>query len=60
MSGRLRSPAASAAAYIDQGNAYMAAIRPFRYLIVYPVIMQEMGRRWRAATGSAPSLGAPT
>jgi len=42
------------------GNAYMAAIRPFRYLIVYPAIMQEMGRRWRRATGSAPSLGAPT
>ena len=32
------------------GTAYMAAIRPFRYLIVYPAIMREMGRMWRAAT----------
>jgi hypothetical protein len=30
------------------GNAYMAAIRPFRYLIVYPALMKEGERRWRA------------
>ena len=42
------------------GNAYMAAIRPFRYLLVYPAIMREMGRTWRAVTGSESSLGAPT
>jgi hypothetical protein len=36
------------------GTAYMAAIRPFRYLIVYPAVMREMGRRWRAVTGAHP------
>ena len=35
------------------GSAYMAAIRPFRYLIVYPAIMREMGRTWREVTASA-------
>jgi hypothetical protein len=35
------------------GSAYMAAIRPFRYLIVYPAIMREMGSTWRQVTGSA-------
>ena len=29
------------------GNVYMAAIRPFRYLLVYPPIMREMGLRWQ-------------
>ncbi|HXB65851.1 MAG TPA: DUF2867 domain-containing protein [Solirubrobacteraceae bacterium] len=29
------------------GNAYMAAIKPFRYLIVYPQMLQTMERRWR-------------
>jgi Protein of unknown function (DUF2867) len=42
------------------GTAYMAAIRPFRYLIVYPSIMREMERKWRAVAGVASSLGAPT
>ena len=32
------------------GDAYMAAIRPFRYLLVYPAIMREMGRKWRAVS----------
>ena len=31
------------------GRAYMAAIRPFRYLVVYPPAMREFGRRWRAS-----------
>ena len=31
------------------GSAYMAAIRPFRHLIVYPAMLREMGRNWRAA-----------
>ena len=39
------------------GEAYMAAIKPFRYLLVYPAIMREMGRTWRAVSGSASSLG---
>ena len=30
------------------GTAYMAAIRPFRHLIVYPQMMRETGRDWRA------------
>jgi hypothetical protein len=29
------------------GSAYMAAIRPFRHLIVYPPMMRLIGRRWR-------------
>jgi hypothetical protein len=29
------------------GTAYMAAIRPFRHLIVYPAMMREIGRAWR-------------
>jgi hypothetical protein len=33
------------------GTAYMAAIRPFRHLIVYPPLMREMGREWRAHAG---------
>lgn len=30
------------------GNAYMAAIRPFRHLIVYPPMMRQIERQWRA------------
>ena len=30
------------------GAAYLAAIRPFRHLIVYPAMMRQMERRWRA------------
>jgi hypothetical protein len=26
------------------GTAYMAAIKPFRYLIVYPALMRPIGR----------------
>jgi uncharacterized protein DUF2867 len=37
------------------GAAYMAAIRPFRHLIVYPSMLRALERRWRAraATGYA-------
>ena len=46
------------------GTGYMAAIRPFRHLIVYPPIMRQIGRTWRAGTRSgtrsASRLGAPT
>lgn len=28
------------------GQAYMALIRPFRYLIVYPALMRQFGRAW--------------
>jgi hypothetical protein len=30
------------------GEAYMLAIKPFRYLIVYPAVMREAGREWEA------------
>jgi hypothetical protein len=33
------------------GTAYMAAIMPFRHLIVYPPLMREIGRNWRARAG---------
>jgi hypothetical protein len=29
------------------GRAYMAAIRPFRHLIVYPPMLRQVGRVWR-------------
>jgi hypothetical protein len=29
------------------GAAYMAAIKPFRYLIVYPALMRMIGREWQ-------------
>jgi len=28
------------------GEAYLAAIRPFRHLIVYPAMLRDIGRRW--------------
>jgi hypothetical protein len=31
-----------------RGTAYMAAIAPFRHLIIYPAIMRQIERRWRA------------
>lgn len=33
------------------GNAYMAAIRPFRHLIVYPPVMRQIERTWQAGAG---------
>jgi hypothetical protein len=30
------------------GEAYMAAIRPFRHLIVYPALLRQLEREWRA------------
>jgi hypothetical protein len=33
------------------GNAYMAAIRPFRHLIVYPALLRQIGREWQAGAG---------
>jgi Protein of unknown function (DUF2867) len=30
------------------GAAYMAAIKPFRHLVVYPVMLQEFERSWQA------------
>jgi Protein of unknown function (DUF2867) len=31
------------------GTAYLAAIRPFRHLIVYPPLLRDLGREWRDA-----------
>jgi Protein of unknown function (DUF2867) len=40
------------------GTGYMAAIRPFRHLIVYPPMIREIGREWRARTGDpTPARG---
>jgi Protein of unknown function (DUF2867) len=33
------------------GTAYMAAIKPFRHLIVYPTLMRQIEREWRAPGG---------
>lgn len=30
------------------GTAYMAAITPFRHMIVYPAMLRSIGRSWRA------------
>jgi hypothetical protein len=32
------------------GTAYMAAIRPFRHVLVYPPMIRELGRAWREQT----------
>ena len=41
------------------GNAYMAAIRPFRHLIVYPALFREGGLEWQAHAGDpAPASAA--
>jgi hypothetical protein len=39
------------------GTGYMAAIRPFRHLIVYPALIRETGQAWRALQAD-PSTGA--
>ena len=37
------------------GTGYMAAIRPFRHLIVYPPMMRLIEREWRARAGDPKS-----
>jgi Protein of unknown function (DUF2867) len=34
------------------GTAYMAAIRPFRHLVVYPAMLRQIESAWRAEKGS--------
>jgi hypothetical protein len=43
------------------GKCYMAVIKPFRYLIVYPALMRHIEREWisRRASPSRPGRGAP-
>jgi hypothetical protein len=36
------------------GTAYMAAIRPFRHLIVYPQMLRQIGRAWRVGVATYP------
>lgn len=36
------------------GTAYLAAIKPFRHLVVYPPMLRELERRWRETRRSAP------
>ncbi|MBV6698209.1 DUF2867 domain-containing protein [Kitasatospora aureofaciens] len=33
------------------GSAYMAAIKPFRYVGVYPALLRSIGRRWEENSG---------
>jgi hypothetical protein len=37
------------------GNAYMAAIKPFRHVLVYPPMMKKLGRDWRRSGASTPT-----
>ena len=42
------------------GTIYMAAIAPFRHRIVYPAMIRDIGREWRARSGEpAPTRGKP-
>ncbi len=36
------------------GRAYMTAIRPFRYVLVYPLLLRAIGRGWQTRAGSNP------
>jgi hypothetical protein len=38
------------------GRAYMAAIRPFRYALVYPLLLRAIGRSWQTRA-RADALG---
>jgi uncharacterized protein DUF2867 len=40
------------------GRLYMAAIGPFRHLIVYPALMREIGKAWSARGGEPVAAGA--
>jgi Protein of unknown function (DUF2867) len=41
------------------GAAYMAAIRPFRHLIVYPAMLRQLEREWHADDPSAAWTDVP-
>ena len=42
------------------GTAYMAAIRPFRHLIIYPALLRQIARAWQPTRRSASPEGVPT
>jgi hypothetical protein len=37
------------------GKAYMAAILPFRHVVVYPPMLREFGRKWTRSSGLVAS-----
>jgi DMSO/TMAO reductase YedYZ molybdopterin-dependent catalytic subunit len=41
------------------GAAYLAAIKPLRYLIVYPALLERIGRAWRIGIGAPALRGTP-
>jgi hypothetical protein len=41
------------------GEAYMAAIKPFRHLLVYPALMHAIEREWRASTSLDATVASP-
>jgi hypothetical protein len=41
------------------GNAYMAAIRPFRYALVYPLLLRSIGRQWHKRTARSHGFAHP-
>jgi hypothetical protein len=41
------------------GTAYMAAIKPFRYWVVYPALMRQIERAWNARASSPPAASRP-
>ncbi len=41
------------------GNAYLAAIAPFRHLIVYPLMMRDIGHAWRQRSTTPSQAGRP-
>ena len=42
------------------GIAYMAAIRPFRHLVVYPQMMRQIGRAWQTRARDPKTAQAKT
>jgi hypothetical protein len=42
------------------GTAYMAAIRPFRHLVVYPPMLRSMGRAWQGGASEPAPARSPT
>ena len=38
------------------GRAYMAAIRPFRHLLIYPALLREGAALWERARRPAPDV----
>jgi Protein of unknown function (DUF2867) len=40
------------------GTTYMAAIKPFRHLIIYPALMRRIGRNWRERADERSPSGA--